>query len=97
MNAGNANACTGPEGLEDAAASTRGVSELLQIPERLVLPASTGVIGQPFPLAKITLALPKLVGPPQSPGFSGSGRSHHDHRHAAQDRAACGRNSTVRR
>jgi glutamate N-acetyltransferase/amino-acid N-acetyltransferase len=69
VNAGNANACTGPEGLEDAAASTRGVSELLQIPERLVLPASTGVIGQPFPLAKITLALPQLTARLTPQGF----------------------------
>jgi len=61
VNAGNANACTGPEGLEDARESARGAAELLKIPERLVLPASTGVIGQPLPLKKITQALPRLV------------------------------------
>ena len=69
VNAGNANACTGPEGLEDAAASTRGVSELLHIPERLVLPASTGIIGHLLPLAKITLALPQLTARLNPQGF----------------------------
>jgi glutamate N-acetyltransferase/amino-acid N-acetyltransferase len=69
VNAGNANACTGPEGLEDARESTLGVAELLKIPERLVLPASTGVIGQPFPLEKITRALPKLTARLNPKGF----------------------------
>jgi glutamate N-acetyltransferase / amino-acid N-acetyltransferase len=69
VNAGNANACTGPEGLEDARESARGAAELLQIPERLVLPASTGVIGQPLPLGKITQALPKLVARLNPKGF----------------------------
>jgi glutamate N-acetyltransferase/amino-acid N-acetyltransferase len=70
VNAGNANACTGPEGLEDAAASTRSVSELLKIPERLVLPASTGVIGQPFPLEQITQTLPRLTARLHDKGFA---------------------------
>ena len=69
VNAGNANACTGPEGLEDARESTLGVAELLKIPERLVLPASTGVIGQPLPLDKITQALPKLTARLNPQGF----------------------------
>ncbi len=69
VNAGNANACTGPEGLEDAGACTREVAALLQIPERLVLPASTGVIGQPLPLEKITRALPKLTARLHPQGF----------------------------
>ncbi len=69
VNAGNANACTGPGGLEDAAACTREVSGLLQIPERLVLPASTGVIGQMLPLAKITRALPHLAARLHPQGF----------------------------
>ena len=69
VNAGNANACTGPEGLEDARETTLGVADLLKIPERLVLPASTGVIGQPLPLAKITQALPKLTARLNPQGF----------------------------
>ena len=69
VNAGNANACTGPEGLEDARETTLGVADLLKIPERLVLPASTGVIGQPLPLDKITQALPKLAARLNPQGF----------------------------
>jgi len=61
VNAGNANACTGPGGLADARESARIAAALLKIPEPLVLPASTGVIGQPLPLAKITRALPGLA------------------------------------
>ena len=52
VNAGNANACTGPGGLADARECTRIAAGLLKIPEPLVLPASTGVIGQPLPLAR---------------------------------------------
>jgi glutamate N-acetyltransferase/amino-acid N-acetyltransferase len=60
-NAGNANACTGPQGLATARETCRRTAELLKIPERLVLPASTGVIGQPLPGDKINQALPQLV------------------------------------
>jgi glutamate N-acetyltransferase/amino-acid N-acetyltransferase len=69
VNAGNANACNGPEGLEDARESALRAANLLKIPERLVLPASTGVIGQPLPLEKITQALPKLVARLNPKGF----------------------------
>jgi glutamate N-acetyltransferase / amino-acid N-acetyltransferase len=61
VNAGNANACTGPQGLETARASCQRAAELLEIPERLVLPSSTGVIGTPLPGDRITQALPQLV------------------------------------
>jgi glutamate N-acetyltransferase / amino-acid N-acetyltransferase len=61
VNAGNANACNGPQGLETAHATCHRAAELLKIPERLVLPASTGVIGAPLPGDRITQALPHLV------------------------------------
>ena len=61
VNSGNANAATGLKGLEDARQTTRRAAELLKVPERLVLPASTGVIGLPLPVAKFTDALPELV------------------------------------
>ncbi len=61
VNSGNANAATGPGGLEDARQTTRLAAQLLKVPERLVLPASTGVIGLPLPVAKFTDALPELV------------------------------------
>src|SRR5512138_3016992 len=49
VNAGNANACNGSQGLSAARKTSRLAAELLDIPERLVLPASTGVIGAPLP------------------------------------------------
>ena len=61
VNAGNANACNGPRGLETARATCRAAAKLLNIPERLVLPSSTGVIGAPLPGDRITQALPQLV------------------------------------
>jgi glutamate N-acetyltransferase/amino-acid N-acetyltransferase len=61
VNSGNANACTGPTGLSDAREAARRAAELLQVPERLVLPASTGVIGQPLPLDRVLAALPGLT------------------------------------
>lgn len=61
VNAGNANACNGPRGLAAARDTCRAASKLLNIPERLVLPSSTGVIGAPLPGDRITQALPRLV------------------------------------
>jgi glutamate N-acetyltransferase / amino-acid N-acetyltransferase len=61
VNAGNANACNGPQGLYTAKETCRRTAELLNIPERLVLPSSTGVIGAPLPGDRITQALPQLV------------------------------------
>jgi glutamate N-acetyltransferase/amino-acid N-acetyltransferase len=61
VNAGNANACTGAAGLAAARETCRRAAELLNIPERLVLPASTGVIGAPLPGDRISKALPQLV------------------------------------
>jgi len=61
VNSGNANACTGPEGMEAARETTRQAAELLALPEALVVPASTGVIGQPLPVARFREALPDLV------------------------------------
>src|SRR3954447_10043656 len=43
---GNANACTGPQGLADARRMTAVAAEAIGCPERHVLVASTGVIGR---------------------------------------------------
>jgi glutamate N-acetyltransferase/amino-acid N-acetyltransferase len=61
VNAGNANACTGPEGLVAARETCRAAAALLNIPARLVLASSTGVIGAPLPTHRILQALPPLV------------------------------------
>ena len=53
INAGNANACTGEQGLANAAASARLVEEALELPGGATLVLSTGVIGLPLPMEKI--------------------------------------------
>ena len=61
INSGNANACTGAKGLADAKSLARLVADRLRTPTQTVFVCSTGVIGQPWPLNKITMALPKLI------------------------------------
>ncbi|MBW2330322.1 MAG: bifunctional glutamate N-acetyltransferase/amino-acid acetyltransferase ArgJ [Deltaproteobacteria bacterium] len=61
-NSGNANACTGKRGIEDAEAVARSAATALGIPEELVLVASTGVIGRRLNVSVIETAMPKLAG-----------------------------------
>jgi len=61
VNSGNANACTGGPGLKDAREVTSLIAEGLAIDERLVFPASTGVIGVPLPVKKIREGIPGLI------------------------------------
>jgi acetylglutamate kinase len=60
-NSGNANALTGPAGLDDVAIVRSAVADALGIQKRAVLAASTGVIGARLPAMKIVTALPALV------------------------------------
>lgn len=60
-NSGNANACTGKKGMEDAYEITNKLSEQLGIDKESVFPISTGVIGMPMPMKKILPALNELV------------------------------------
>ncbi len=53
VNSGNANACTGKSGVEDAGVVCKRASELLGVSENEVLMASTGIIGVPLPVEKI--------------------------------------------
>lgn len=53
INSGNANACTGSQGLADARTMTEIVGRELQIDPSLVLVASTGVIGHFLPMELI--------------------------------------------
>ena len=61
VNSGNANACTGKQGMEDARETARLVARYLDIDEAEVLVASTGVIGVPLPMDRLTTALHPLV------------------------------------
>jgi acetylglutamate kinase len=60
INSGNANALTGTEGLQDVVDLCAATAKVLDVPPEAVLMASTGVIGQRLPKAKITDALPRL-------------------------------------
>ncbi len=53
VNSGCANACTGPEGLEDAKAMASETARVLSLDERDVLVASTGVIGARLPMDRV--------------------------------------------
>jgi glutamate N-acetyltransferase/amino-acid N-acetyltransferase len=61
VNSGNANACTGKQGLADARETARLVAGRLGIAEEAVLVASTGVIGIPLPMERLHQAIPLLV------------------------------------
>lgn len=52
-NAGNANACTGQRGLDDAIRTTQIAADALGLDEEDVLVCSTGVIGHYLPMEKI--------------------------------------------
>jgi glutamate N-acetyltransferase/amino-acid N-acetyltransferase len=61
INSGNANACTGSQGLKDGKRISSLVGKGLGIKEVLVFPSSTGVIGMPLPMEKIEPAIPRLI------------------------------------
>lgn len=54
INAGCANACTGEQGLVDARNTAKQVGSLLDISPEAVIVASTGVIGVPLPMEKLS-------------------------------------------
>ncbi|HYN87490.1 MAG TPA: bifunctional glutamate N-acetyltransferase/amino-acid acetyltransferase ArgJ [Ardenticatenaceae bacterium] len=67
INAKNANAVTGEQGLHDAAEMARLASEALSLPsEAGVFVMSTGVIGVPLPMAKIARGIRLAAGAVQS-------------------------------
>ena len=61
VNSGNANACTGSGGLQVAESTSELLATALHIADDLVAVASTGVIGEPLPLAPFQSGVPQLV------------------------------------
>ncbi len=61
VNAGNANACTGPRGLEHARRTSQELAALLGCAPTDVLPLSTGIIGVTLPIERLVAALPAAV------------------------------------
>jgi glutamate N-acetyltransferase/amino-acid N-acetyltransferase len=60
-NAGQANAATGEQGLQDALESAKALSQALGVPADSILLASTGVIGQRIRMEALLSGIPKLV------------------------------------
>jgi len=60
-NSGCANACTGPKGERDARATARQAAALLGIPKQSVVVSSTGVIGVPLPVDRISKSLERAA------------------------------------
>ena len=60
-NSGNANACTGKAGLDNAHREAEWVAKALGIKADEVLVASTGVIGTPLPMDRIERVIPELA------------------------------------
>lgn len=54
INSGNANACTGAQGIEDAQAAAEQIALALDVPVTEVAVLSTGVIGVPLPMDRIS-------------------------------------------
>jgi len=68
-NSGCANACTGKRGLADARASAEVTAQALGIKPEAVLVASTGVIGEFLPMAKVSTGIATAAGLLSSAGW----------------------------
>lgn len=61
INSGNANACTGKQGLEDAQTMTSEVAKHLGCASQEVLVGSTGIIGVNLPMAKVVAGIGEII------------------------------------
>jgi glutamate N-acetyltransferase/amino-acid N-acetyltransferase len=62
VNSGNANACTGTRGMDDACSMVRETATALGVKEEEVLVSSTGVIGQFLPMEKLLPGIREAAG-----------------------------------
>jgi glutamate N-acetyltransferase/amino-acid N-acetyltransferase len=61
VNSGNANACTGKQGLRDANEIVSALAKHIGIASSLIYPCSTGVIGTPLPMERIRPSIGALA------------------------------------
>ncbi|WP_411827371.1 bifunctional glutamate N-acetyltransferase/amino-acid acetyltransferase ArgJ [Luteolibacter sp. AS25] len=61
VNSGNANACTGVQGIQDARTMCKGVAKPLKLRRTQVGVCSTGVIGLPMPMSRVEPRMEELV------------------------------------
>ncbi|WP_428845472.1 bifunctional glutamate N-acetyltransferase/amino-acid acetyltransferase ArgJ [Azotosporobacter soli] len=69
VNSGCANACTGVQGQVDAQAMAHQTAGLLNVAQDEVIVASTGVIGVPLPMGKISAGIKSAVEKSSADGF----------------------------
>ncbi|MDX6538959.1 MAG: glutamate N-acetyltransferase / amino-acid N-acetyltransferase, partial [Gaiellales bacterium] len=62
VNSGNANACTGAQGMQDARAMAAATARALGIVPEEVVVCSTGVIGKPLPMGAIERGIAQAAG-----------------------------------
>ncbi|MBD2104702.1 bifunctional ornithine acetyltransferase/N-acetylglutamate synthase [Leptolyngbya sp. FACHB-261] len=67
INAGQANACTGAQGMTDALECAQVLGQALSVPPEQILLASTGVIGQRIKMEPLKAAIPRLVAEAMDP------------------------------
>jgi len=75
VNSGNANACTGRQGMAAAQKTAALVARALRIPIHEVFIGSTGVIGRVLPVGRIVTALPALFKSLSSRGGANAARA----------------------
>jgi glutamate N-acetyltransferase / amino-acid N-acetyltransferase len=75
INSGNANACTGPKGMEDCKSLASNLSKKILVDPKEILIASTGIIGVPLPINKIIKALPVLTSKLSPTGWTHSAKA----------------------
>lgn len=73
INSGNANACTGEQGLQDAKATCAAIAAQAGVSTEQVLPFSTGVIGEPLPVQKILAVIPEALAKATENGWEDAG------------------------
>ncbi|WP_298037490.1 bifunctional glutamate N-acetyltransferase/amino-acid acetyltransferase ArgJ [uncultured Desulfuromonas sp.] len=71
VNSGNANACTGEQGLKDALRCGELAARVLGVSEDVVAVSSTGVIGAPLPMERLEKHVPLLAGMLEAGGAKG--------------------------
>lgn len=84
INAGNANACTGKQGIADATAMTAALAAAVGCATTDALVASTGVIGRFLPMDRIEPAMRSSRGCGSARWADGSCPGDHDDRHGSE-------------
>jgi glutamate N-acetyltransferase/amino-acid N-acetyltransferase len=75
VNSGISNVAMGARGRRDAAAMAASAARAAGVPESEVLVASTGVIGEPLPMAKVRAGIEKAAGTLRAGGIASAARA----------------------